>query len=330
VGLRRRRRRTHLRLAARRTSAALPIALLALLLPAAAFILGNETLVVLSYVVEGGRAFKDIVVELAPQLREPAPVRLARIPPRSALPVRRTDRDGADHRAILIAPRCRVVHAREGIATTRPSMLIHALERRTATPRVNSERVADYARYIGEELNFMPARSSDCGSAALMHYIGTRRPEPALNKPGRLTPRSRGRSGPLEVSVQMLTISTSCAPIAAASHSDQHPVRPDDPDHPIEPYIVRSRRYDAMTSTRAYRRPVAGRGLRELRDKAGIQFHRLVSSAHRGRWSAAARSTARIRARLGIRQRPVRGLGSAGLGDQLATRGTLVRPSGRP
>jgi len=39
--------------------------------------------------------------------------------------------------------------------------------------------------YIGEELNFMPARLERCGSAALMHDIGKLVvPNQLLNKPG--------------------------------------------------------------------------------------------------------------------------------------------------
>jgi len=57
--------------------------------------------------------------------------------------------------------------------TTKPLGCLSTRSRqRTATRPGHSERVAEYARYIGEELNFMPARLERLRFAALMHDIG--------------------------------------------------------------------------------------------------------------------------------------------------------------
>ena len=67
-------------------------------------------------------------------------------------------------------------------------MLIRALEAKDRYTAGHAERVADYARYIGEELNFMPARLERLRFAALMHDIGKLVvPNQLLNKPGKLT-----------------------------------------------------------------------------------------------------------------------------------------------
>ena len=50
-------------------------------------------------------------------------------------------------------------------------------------------------------------------------------------------------------------------PIAGVAHSDNTRFDPDDPDHPIEPYIVMiADAYDAMTSTRVVPQGAAARG----------------------------------------------------------------------
>ena len=123
----------------------------------------------------------------------------------------------------------------------------------------------------------MPARLERLRFAALMHDIGKLVvPNQLLNKPGRLTAEEFAQVRIHEkVSVQMLTHIDFLRPIAAAAHSDNTRFDPDDPDHPIEPYIVMiADAYDAMTSTRAYRKALSQDvAFQELRDKAGVQFH---------------------------------------------------------
>jgi HD-GYP domain-containing protein (c-di-GMP phosphodiesterase class II) len=201
-------------------------------------------------------------------------------------------------------------------------MLIHALEAKDRYTSGHSERVADYARYIGEELNFMPARLERLRFAALMHDIGKLVvPNQLLNKPGRLTPDEFSQVRVHEkVSVQMLSHIDFLRPIAAASHSDATRFDPDDLDHPIEPYIVMiADAYDAMTSTRAYRKALPQDvAFRELRDNAGVQFHPACVEAlihaveKRGEHHGAGFETDAE-----FENAPVAGVGSAGLGDLL-------------
>ena len=67
-------------------------------------------------------------------------------------------------------------------------MLIRMLEAKDRYTAGHAERVATYARYMGEELGFMPARMERLRLAALMHDIGKLVvPNHLLNKPGRLT-----------------------------------------------------------------------------------------------------------------------------------------------
>jgi HD-GYP domain-containing protein (c-di-GMP phosphodiesterase class II) len=201
-------------------------------------------------------------------------------------------------------------------------MLIHALEAKDRYTSGHSERVADYARYIGEELKFMPARLERLRFAALMHDIGKLVvPNQLLNKPGRLTPEEFSQVRVHEkVSVQMLSHIDFLRPIAAASHSDATRFDPDDPDHPIEPYIVMiADAYDAMTSTRAYRKALPQDvAFQELRDNAGAQFHPACVEAlihaveKRGEQHGAG-----YEVHAEFEDAPVVGVGSAGLGDLL-------------
>jgi len=142
-----------------------------------------------------------------------------------------------------------------------------------------------------------------------------------LNKPGRLTPDEFAKVRVHEkVSVQMLSHIDFLRPIAAASHSDATRFDPDDLDHPIEPYIVMiADAYDAMTSTRAYRKALSQDvAFQELRDKAGVQFHpacveALIHAVER----RGERHGDGFERDAEFEHAPVTGVGSAGLGDLL-------------
>src|SRR5258706_16200416 len=70
----------------------------------------------------------------------------------------------------------------------RVQLLIRALEQKDPCTAGHAERVAVYAGYVGEELDFMPARMERLHFAALMHDIGKLVvPNQLLNKPGKLT-----------------------------------------------------------------------------------------------------------------------------------------------
>jgi hypothetical protein len=201
-------------------------------------------------------------------------------------------------------------------------MLIRALEAKDRYTAGHAERVADYARYIGEDLSFMPARLERLRFAALMHDIGKLVvPNQLLNKPGRLTPEEFARVRIHEkVSVQMLSHIDFLRPIAGAGHSDNTKFDPDNDDHPIEPYIVMiADAYDAMTSTRSYRKALPQEtAFQELRDKAGIQFHpECVEALIRSLESRGEKHGAGFEQQDEFADAPDVGLGSAGLGDLL-------------
>src|SRR5262249_27724527 len=156
-------------------------------------------------------------------------------------------------------------------------MLVRALEAKDSYTAGHAERVAMYAEYVGEQMHFRPARMERLRFAALMHDIGKLVvPNHILNKPGKLTEAEFACIKTHErVSVQMLSNIEFLRPIAGAGHSDNTRFDPDDERHPIEPYIVMiADAYDAMTSTRAYRKALPQEvAFQELRDKAGVQFH---------------------------------------------------------
>jgi hypothetical protein len=299
----------------------------AMVLPAAlAYLLVAWTLLLLSYVIEEGKSsWRTVLGQLLPAGAEVLPFAvLGFLLGRLYLSL------GPAVMLLIIVP---ILIARETFASyTRVKeshdetvgMLIHALEAKDRYTSGHSERVADYARYIGEELNFMPARLERLRFAALMHDIGKLVvPNQLLNKPGRLTPDEFAKVRVHEkVSVQMLSHIDFLRPIAAASHSDATRFDPDDLDHPIEPYIVMiADAYDAMTSTRAYRKALSQDvAFQELRDKAGVQFHPACVEAlihaveKRGEQHGDG-----FERDAEFEHAPVAGVGSAGLGDLLDT-----------
>jgi hypothetical protein len=201
-------------------------------------------------------------------------------------------------------------------------MLIRALEAKDSYTAGHAGRVAMYAEYVGEQMHFRPARMERLRFAALMHDIGKLVvPNHILNKPGKLTEEEFARIKDHEkVSVQMLSNIEFLRPIAGAGHSDNTRFDPDDPRHPIEPYIVMiADAYDAMTSTRAYRKALPQEvAFQELRDKAGVQFHPqcvealIAAIEKRGEKHGAGYEVAAE-----FENAPEAGLGSAGLGDLL-------------
>jgi hypothetical protein len=301
----------------------LPVALIGLIPPALTFFAVLLGLLVLSYVIERERRPREVLAELVRQDVGEVPFAvLGFLLGRLYLSI------GASAVLLIIVP---ILIAREMFASyirvqeshdETVGMLIHALEAKDRYTSGHSERVADYARYIGEELNFMPARLERLRFAALMHDIGKLVvPNQLLNKPGRLTPEEFAQVRIHEkVSVQMLSHIDFLRPIAAASHSDNTRFDPDDLDHPIEPYIVMiADAYDAMTSTRAYRKALSQDvAFQELRDKAGIQFHpacveALIHAVER----RGEKHGDGFERHAEFDNAPVAGLGSAGLGDLL-------------
>jgi hypothetical protein len=205
-------------------------------------------------------------------------------------------------------------------------ILIRALEAKDAYTAGHAERVAQFARYIGTELGFSAARLERLRLAALMHDVGKLIvPNHLLNKPGKLTADEFARVRQHEqVSMEILTRIDFLAPVAPSASSEHSRFAwvSDKNGQPIEPHIVAvADAFDAMTSTRSYRRALPQEvAFDELRKNAARQFHPRVVDAliagiegrdeHYGAGYEAA-------ADHWDTPPPVAGTGSAGLGDLL-------------
>jgi len=293
--------------------AALPVSLayLGVMLP----------LIILSYVVEGARPWRDVVGELVPATRDVLPFAVL-----GFLIGRLYLQLGAAVIVLIIVP---IVVAREMFAAYMKvksshdetvAMLIRALEAKDGYTAGHSERVARYAAYMGKEFSFGPARMERLRCAALMHDIGKLVvPNHLLNKPGKLTEEEFTRVRMHEgVSVQMLSHIDFLPPIAGHTDVEQMRFNPDDPDHPIEPYMVMiADAYDAMTSTRSYRKALPQDvAFQELRDKSGAQFHpECVEALIRAIEKRGEVHGAGHEEQSEFENAPEAGLGSAGLGD---------------
>ncbi len=202
--------------------------------------------------------------------------------------------------------------------------LIRALEAKDRYTAGHVERVARFALYVGEQLGFSAARRERLRFAALMHDVGKLVvPNHLLNKPGRLTAEEFAQVREHEhISVEILSRIDFLSPVAESASGDfsSFDTVDVDTDAAIEPFIVAvADAFDAMTSTRSYRRALPmDLAFQELRDKAGTQFHPRVVEAliasieARGEQYGAGHET-------NVEEfavpPPSAGLGSAGLGD---------------
>jgi len=154
-------------------------------------------------------------------------------------------------------------------------ILVKALEEKDRYTAGHAGRVANYAQYIGEELGFSAARLARLRYAALMHDIGKLVvPNHLLNKPNRLTAEEFAVVRRHEdVSVELLGMIDFLRPVAPSASGDFSRYEGD--TETLEPYIVAvADAYDAMTSTRSYRRALPRAvAYEELRARAGTQFH---------------------------------------------------------
>jgi hypothetical protein len=303
-----------------------PGALAAVVPPTIAFVAVEWLLLTASYVVDGTRAVRDVFGELGRVTVEVSSFALV------GLFLGRLYLDlGPATVVLFVVP---ILVAREMFASylrVRESyeatvqMLVRTLEIKDRYTAGHAMRVATYARYIGEELGFTPGRLERLRVAALMHDIGKLAvPNHLLNKPGRLTEAEFQRVRLHEdVSYAMLSRIEFLSEVAPSSHHDHTDFDPDDPRHPIEPYIVAiADAYDAMTSTRAYRRALSQSvAFEELRAKAGTQFHpecveALISAlVRRGEVHGFGHEASH---QVVWPEAPAAGVGSAGLGDLLA------------
>lgn len=203
------------------------------------------------------------------------------------------------------------------------SVLIRALEAKDQYTAGHVERVASFCHKIGTELGLKPTQLDRLRYAALMHDIGKLVvPNQILNKPGRLTEAEFQRMRRHEpVSVELLRRIDFLASVAPSLEAEHAPHGPD--PVPIEARIITvADAFDAMTSTRAYRRALTQEvAFAELRDKTGTQFDGQCVEAligvieRRGeRYGAGFEENVAEFAT----PPPTVGTGSAGLGDLLA------------
>jgi putative nucleotidyltransferase with HDIG domain len=202
--------------------------------------------------------------------------------------------------------------------------LVRALEAKDQYTAGHVERVACFSKYIGEELGFKQSKLDRLEHAALMHDIGKLIvPNQLLNKPGRLTAEEYERVRRHEsVSVELLRRIDFLAPVAPSIEAD-HGSTGSDENAPVETRIIAvADAFDAMTSTRAYRKALPQDvAFTELRDKSGSQFDAACVEAliraieKRGQSYGAGHETevADFAA-----PPPTVGTGSAGLGDLAA------------
>jgi hypothetical protein len=190
----------------------------------------------------------------------------------------------------------------------------------------HTERVAKYAVYIGEELGLAPERLEHLHQSALMHDVGKLAvPGRLLNKPGRLTPEEWGmvrrhNAAGLGILAQVDFMRTMAVTASDAHGRFEAGDRGTPADLVLEAHAVAvADAFDAMTSTRAYRRALdQDVAFGELRDHAGTQFNPVCVEA-----LIAALDRRCERYGLGHEHDahtfatppPVAGVGSAGLGD---------------
>jgi putative nucleotidyltransferase with HDIG domain len=214
-------------------------------------------------------------------------------------------------------------------------VFMKALEAKDLYTARHTDRVAKYAGYIGEDLGFDSARLTHLRHAALMHDIGKMAvSSDLLNKPGRLTEEEYGEiRRHNEVCVEILTcveFLRSTIPVA----QDQHGFFNEDADrndpNVIEGFAVAvADAFDAMTSTRAYRKALTQEvAFAELHKGKGRQFDPACVDAliaaieRRGETFGAGCEVDIVEFAV---EPPEAGVGSAGLGDlepQAAQRGT--------
>lgn len=216
-------------------------------------------------------------------------------------------------------------------------ILIRALEAKDAYTAGHAERVAQFALYIGSELNLSPVRLERLRLAALMHDVGKLIvPNHLLNKPGRLTAEEFDRVRRHEhVSMEILTRIDFLAPVAPSASSEHSRFTwvSDKNGQPIEPHIVAvADAFDAMTSTRSYRRALPQEvAFEELRKNAARQFHpRVVDALIAGIERRGEHYGAGYEATVHDWETPppVVGTGSAGLGDLVAEERRVVTEGG--
>jgi putative two-component system response regulator len=161
--------------------------------------------------------------------------------------------------------------------------LVRTLEARHPDTKGHSLRVRRYALRLAAALDLDPRQRRQLSLAAKLHDIGkVGTPEAILSKPGRLTPEEFAvvREHPLTGERILSPIVRNPAVLAAIR---SHHERPDGKGYPdgligdqipvLARIIAIADCFDALTSSRAYRRPLPVQAaLEELRAGSGPQF----------------------------------------------------------
>jgi hypothetical protein len=209
-------------------------------------------------------------------------------------------------------------------------VFLRAIQAKDAYTGAHTERVAKYSVYIGERLGFGYGRLEHLRQAALMHDIGKLAvPKHLLNKPGRLTDEEFSLvRRHAHVCIDILNMVDFLRPMTAAAAG--HHTRYDGGgyggtgDQIKEAFIVTvADAYDAMTSTRAYRKALPMEvAFEELRAQSGSQFdpecvEALVAAIEaRGEKHGAGYEEDVVEYEV---EPPDAGVGSAGLGNVIAS-----------
>lgn len=157
--------------------------------------------------------------------------------------------------------------------------LVRALATKDAYTGEHTERVARYSSYIGEGLGLSPRKQRRLRQAALLHDIGKLSvPCELLNKPGRLSDEELARvQEHAHTGDDVLGRIAALRRLRAAAaghhlHYDGGGYGAGTPSQQAAVVAVADA-YDAMTSTRAYRRALSQEvAFAELRRRAGSQF----------------------------------------------------------
>jgi len=205
-------------------------------------------------------------------------------------------------------------------------LFIRLIEAKDPYTAGHTERVAKYAAYVGEEMGLPPGRIEHLRLSALMHDVGKLAvPSRLLNKPGKLTPEEwdvvrRHNDAGIDILARIGFMRQ-----MAITASDKHGRYEHGDDTTPQPLVLEAHivavadAFDAMTSTRAYRRALSQAvAYEELRKNAGTQFNpRCVDALI----DALERRGERYGAGFEVDAHefavppPVVGVGSAGLGD---------------
>lgn len=200
--------------------------------------------------------------------------------------------------------------------------LIYALEEKDPYTGGHVERVAMFARYIGEELNYKPFRQNRLYQAALLHDMGKLIvPSALLNKPGKLTDDEFAIVKKHEgVTEEILSDISFLKAIAHTAGGDHNHMDTNAKIKYLEPYIVSvCDAFDAMTSSRSYRKALSQEiAFEELRNNSGKQFHgEVVEALIRAIEKRDEHYGAGYEENIIHEDAPEAGLGSAGLGDTI-------------